>query len=143
MASLARTLGPMLGTTSDVLRRLDSVATALPDWEIVMATKPMAPMNYEDKLFAGLRDVLNHVKGEAPLQAELFVPEQDVKKIRDELGLSQSEFSARFAIPLASLKNWEQGRRSPDQPTNVLLYLISQMPTQVRACISRCAASDA
>jgi putative transcriptional regulator len=37
-----------------------------------------------------------------------------VRVIRRALQLSQEEFSARFRIPLGTLRDWEQGRKDPD-----------------------------
>ena len=37
--------------------------------------------------------------------------EYSIKAIRESLNLSQSEFANRFNIPLATVQNWEQGRR--------------------------------
>jgi putative transcriptional regulator len=31
--------------------------------------------------------------------------------------LLQQEFAARYHVPLATLRDWEQGRSEPDQPT--------------------------
>jgi putative transcriptional regulator len=39
------------------------------------------------------------------------------KIIRRALGMTQEEFSARYHIPLGTLRDWEQGRATPDQPT--------------------------
>lgn len=36
-----------------------------------------------------------------------------IKKIRLELGLSQSEFAEKTGIKLKTLQFWEQGRRNP------------------------------
>ena len=36
-----------------------------------------------------------------------------IKKIRVELGLSQSEFAEKTGIKLKTLQFWEQGRRNP------------------------------
>ncbi|MSQ72293.1 MAG: helix-turn-helix domain-containing protein [Betaproteobacteria bacterium] len=55
----------------------------------------------------------------------------DVKKIREKTGLSQEDFSRVFGIPLATLKNWEQGRRKPDSAVCLLLNLISNDPEGV------------
>ena len=55
----------------------------------------------------------------------------DVKKIRKKTGLSQEDFSRVFGIPLATLKNWEQGRRKPDSAVCLLLNLISNDPKGV------------
>ena len=39
------------------------------------------------------------------------------KIIRRALELTQEEFAARYHIPLGTLRDWEQGRAAPDQPT--------------------------
>jgi DNA-binding transcriptional regulator YiaG len=39
------------------------------------------------------------------------------KIIRRALGLTQEEFAAHYHIPLGTLRDWEQGRAEPDQPT--------------------------
>lgn len=36
-----------------------------------------------------------------------------IKEIRFQTGLSQSKFAAMFDIPVSTLKDWEQGRRTP------------------------------
>jgi len=36
------------------------------------------------------------------------------KIIRRALGLSQEEFAARYRIPIGTLRDWEQGRTTPD-----------------------------
>jgi putative transcriptional regulator len=37
----------------------------------------------------------------------------DVRTIRPQLHMSQHEFADAYRIPLATLKNWEQGSRAP------------------------------
>ena len=37
----------------------------------------------------------------------------DVRKLREKLKLSQSEFAAKFGFSPACVRNWEQGRNSP------------------------------
>jgi len=65
----------------------------------------------------------------------LLVPPQDAKQVREQLGVTQAAFSGQFGIPLATIKHWEKGRRTPDQAANVLLYLISRMPTKIERCL--------
>jgi len=43
------------------------------------------------------------------------------KIIRRALELTQEEFAARYHIPLGTLRDWEQGRAEPDQPTRAYL----------------------
>jgi len=59
------------------------------------------------------------------------VPTTDVRAVRRKLGLSQSEFAARFGFHPATLKNWEQGRTRPDGPARVLLAVIARHPEAV------------
>ena len=44
-----------------------------------------------------------------------FNPE-DVREIRKNLGKSQTEFALMIGVSVATLRNWEQGRRVPDGP---------------------------
>jgi putative transcriptional regulator len=58
-------------------------------------------------------------------------PEVDVRKVRRQMGLSQSQFATKFGLPPATLRNWEQGRSTPDAPTRVLLAVIAKHPEAV------------
>lgn len=59
----------------------------------------------------------------------------DVSKVRRKLGMSQSEFAARFGISPATLRNWEQGRRLPEGPARVLLAIIDREPEAVQRAL--------
>lgn len=61
----------------------------------------------------------------------------DVKGLRQELGLSQSQFAARFGFNPATVKNWEQGRTQPDGPARTLLAVIAHNPSVVDAALRR------
>ena len=54
-----------------------------------------------------------------------------VKIIRRALELTQEEFAVRFHIPLGTLRDWEQGRAEPDQPTRAYFTLIAKDPEHV------------
>jgi putative transcriptional regulator len=54
-----------------------------------------------------------------------------VKVIRRAMRLSQDEFSARFHIPIGTLRDWEQGRKEPDAAARAYLKVISRNPTAV------------
>lgn len=51
--------------------------------------------------------------------------------IRRTLGLTQEEFSARYRIPLGTLRDWEQGRAVPDAPARAYLAVIAKEPGMV------------
>lgn len=59
----------------------------------------------------------------------------DVKKIRQDIGMTQSAFCANYGFELSTLRNWEQGHRMPSGPSRTLLILISRAPEMVRAAL--------
>jgi len=58
------------------------------------------------------------------------------KIIRRALELTQEEFAARYHIPLGTLRDWEQGRSEPDQPTRAYLTLIARDPDHVNRTLN-------
>ena len=65
------------------------------------------------------------------------IPEDvDVKAIRSRLGLSQAEFSRRYAVSQRSLQEWEQGRRRPDGAVRAYLTVIERNPKAVAAALT-------
>ena len=54
-----------------------------------------------------------------------------VKVLRRALALTQEEFSARYRIPLGTLRDWEQGRAMPDAPARAYLAVIAKEPGMV------------
>lgn len=67
----------------------------------------------------------------------------NVKVIREGLKLSQEAFAERFGFSLATLKNWEQGRRAPEEAAKTLLRLIESQPKLVEKEVRRHRASAA
>lgn len=64
-----------------------------------------------------------------------------VKVIRRALSLTQEEFSVRYHIPLGTLRDWEQGRAEPDQPTQAYLKVIAREPERVERVLKTVAAT--
>ena len=60
--------------------------------------------------------------------------------LRRALGLTQEEFSARFAIPLGTLRDWEQRRSAPDATAQAYLKLIAADPQGVAKAVGNSAA---
>jgi putative transcriptional regulator len=59
-----------------------------------------------------------------------------VKIIRRALGLSQDEFAARYQIPIGTLRDWEQGRATPDQAARAYLKVIARNPEAVEKALA-------
>lgn len=84
----------------------------------------------------GLNEALAHAKGEATA-VKVFAPQAvDVARVRGRLGLSQSQFAARFGVSVSTLRHWERGDRQPQGPALVLLNLIDRDPSGVMRALS-------
>ena len=59
----------------------------------------------------------------------------EVKVVRGKLGASQSEFALMIGVSVGTLRNWEQGRRTPDGPALALLRVAAKNPGAVAAAL--------
>src|SRR5688500_4450915 len=50
------------------------------------------------------------------------------RQVRARTQLSQSEFARRIGVPVETVRNWEQGKRSPRGPARSLLKVIDNAP---------------
>lgn len=88
-------------------------------------------MSVGESLIRGAEEALAIAKGEME-PAAVFVPETiDVAAIRKRLKLSQAAFAERFCLPVGTVRDWEQARRSPDRAAVVLLSIIDRNPDVV------------
>lgn len=53
---------------------------------------------------------------------------EDVVALRRFTGLTQQEFADALGISVHTLRNWEQGRRSPEGPALALLRIAARHP---------------
>ncbi len=60
----------------------------------------------------------------------------DVKAIRAKLEKSQSEFAQMIGVSVATLQNWEQGRRKPEGPARALLQVAMRNPDAVKVALT-------
>ena len=56
----------------------------------------------------------------------------DVVALRRFVGLTQQQFAAALGISVHTLRNWEQGRRTPEGPALALLRIAARHPKIVR-----------
>ena len=71
-----------------------------------------------------------------PSRATTFRP-ADVKSVREKLGASQTEFALMIGVSVATLRNWEQGRRTPNGPALALLRVAARNPRAVAEALHR------
>jgi putative transcriptional regulator len=105
----------------------------------IMANKSIKMGKAARRIMDGLEEAHAWIRGEPVTVRIHHVPAHavDVKTARKKLKLSQDKFAARFGIPPATLRNWEQGRRTPDGPTRVLLAVITHRPDVVMEVLRR------
>lgn len=60
-----------------------------------------------------------------------------VRDLRHRAKLTQAEFASRLGVPLETIRNWEQGKRSPRGPARALLTVIAHEPDMVFAALAR------
>ena len=71
-----------------------------------------------------------------PSRVTTFKP-ADVKALRSDLGQSQVEFALMIGVSVATLRYWEQGRRTPDGPALALLRVTARNPEAVVEALHR------
>jgi putative transcriptional regulator len=87
------------------------------------------------ELIQGLTEAVAFARGDKAGARVHVVEMPDVRAIRRRLHMSQHEFADAFRIPLATLKNWEQGRRVPDAPAAAYLQAIARQPKAIREAL--------
>lgn len=87
----------------------------------------------------GLDEALAFARGELTgVQVHrIEVGSVDVAAIRNKTGLSQGAFARSIGVAKGTLLNWEQGRRRPTGPAQVLLAMIAKRPALVRELLQR------
>jgi putative transcriptional regulator len=50
------------------------------------------------------------------------------RRVRSQTRLTQAEFASRIGVPIETVRNWEQGKRSPRGPARALLKLLEHAP---------------
>lgn len=91
-----------------------------------------------DKIMAGLQDAKAIAAGTAdPATYRVHVPAGvDVKGIRERRGLSQQAFANRYGFSVATVRDWEQGRRQPEAAARAFLLVIDREPDAVDRALS-------
>ncbi len=80
------------------------------------------------ELVASVKEGGAILRGEKSPSRRFVVRGSDVKRIRAGYKLSQGEFASLLGISIATLRNWEQGRRRPEGPARVLLRVAARHP---------------
>lgn len=92
----------------------------------------MARPSIAERVLKGLEEARDHAAGKEVQGLVEHVPKDiDVAAIRKKTNLSQAAFANMIAVKLPTLRNWEQGRRTPEGPARVLLTMVNKKPNIV------------
>jgi putative transcriptional regulator len=121
-------------TTIAKIRADGTVVKVLEDGnEQPLPATPMRPMTEAEIHAAATADPDARPMTPDEWKAARRVPR--AKTLRRALGLTQEEFSARYQIPIGTLRDWEQGRKEPDQTARAYLKAIAGDPEAVHRAL--------
>ena len=89
-----------------------------------------------DKLVASVKQAGKIKRGKLKASRSFDFKPADIKRIRERLDVSQSEFALMIGVSVSTLQNWEQGRRQPDGPARALLKVAAENPEAVAEALS-------
>ena len=81
-----------------------------------------------NELVVSVREGGKILRGKTQPSRSFIIEAPDVKEIRANYKLSQNKFAALMGISVKTLRNWEQGRRSPEGAARVLLQVAAKHP---------------
>jgi putative transcriptional regulator len=64
-----------------------------------------------------------------------FLDAAYARNVRGQTGLTQTAFAAQIGVPVETVRNWEQGKRSPRGPARALLKVIERAPAAAFAVL--------
>jgi putative transcriptional regulator len=80
------------------------------------------------ELISSVQEGADILRGRRLPSREFDITFQDVKAIRERLGLSQHQFAALLGVSIDTLQNWEQNRRKPRGAARTLLLIAAKHP---------------
>jgi len=93
-------------------------------------------MNIADELLASMEQAVGIAEGTVQPGRVWTPPEIPVAAIRKRTGLSQVRFATRYGFTPGAVRDWEQGRRTPEKAARTLLLLIDREPQAVERVLS-------
>ncbi|MFJ4155938.1 NadS family protein [Pseudomonas sp. NPDC089752] len=84
-----------------------------------------------EELMQSVQQMDDIVQGTLEPSRAFEIDALQVRTIRKSTGLSQSRFAEMIDVQVATLRNWEQGRREPTGPAKALLRAIRNDPAHV------------
>ncbi|ELY2671078.1 helix-turn-helix domain-containing protein [Cronobacter sakazakii] len=89
-----------------------------------------------EQLTESLRQMNDISEGRREPSRVFVIDALKIKAIRKASGLSQTKFASLISVSVDTLRNWEQGRRSPTGPARALLRAIANDPQHVLSALA-------
>lgn len=80
------------------------------------------------QLVSSLKEASAIARGKTKPSRSYELERPNVKKIREQTGLTQGEFAKLIRVSARTLQNWEQARRAPTGPAAALLTIVARAP---------------
>ena len=89
-----------------------------------------------ERLTQSMAQMNEIIEGDREPSRTFCIDAMKIKAIRQASGLSQPRFAELISVSVDTLRNWEQGRRSPTGPEKALLRAIANDPRNVLQSLS-------
>lgn len=90
-----------------------------------------------ERLTESITQMNEIVEGTRQPSRTFHIDAMKIKEIRQASGLSQTKFANLISVSVDTLRNWEQGRRSPTGPAKALLRAIANDPQHVISALAQ------
>jgi putative transcriptional regulator len=99
----------------------------------------MKKRNLFDEISSGIADMQAHRQRKVTLRTTKLVAPPvphlrtgEIRKVRENLGVSQSVFAYMLRVNPRTLQRWEQGQNKPNDQAVVLIKLVEEHPEVLR-----------
>jgi putative transcriptional regulator len=82
------------------------------------------------RAIASAQEALAHYRGDK-VEGLVVHDTVDIAALRARMSLTQTEFAERFGFSVATVRDWEQKRRTPERPAQRYLRVIEREPEAV------------
>ena len=91
------------------------------------------------RLIQSAKEARKIARGEAvPKSYKIHIPPKiNVRAVRRRLNMTQEEFALRYRLTLARVRDWEQGRSTPDITARAYLTIIEREPRAVERALAK------
>jgi putative transcriptional regulator len=93
--------------------------------------RQMMKKEHFEKLVASIKEAGEIKAGRKAPSRVYEIRPPEIKRVRENLNVSQNEFALMIGVSVRTLQNWEQGRRQPEGPAKALLRIASKNPSAV------------